>query len=247
LRDALLEFQGEVDQMASDALDTGPSERVAATACDHPFLPLRTGASWSYSGSDGQLTWSVTSAGGSAESASATMEMAAPSVNMTVHWNCSSAGIVSYDFANISALDVGEVATMDIVDSSGTWLPPAGTLAPGSSWSNEYTLVMKLAETGSMGDISAVISESWSVAGEETVSVPAGTFQALRMDGTVTMAISIPMGELPSTTLDIPLGEIPPISINTTYWFAKDVGIVRFTSSSEGFTSQSELTSYSVP
>jgi hypothetical protein len=235
LRDALYEFQGEVDRMAAEVLDTGPSERAAATACDHPYLPLRTGATWTYSGSDGQLTWSISSAGGSPEAGSATMEMAMPSVNMTVHWNCSSAGIVSYDFASIRAAEIGDVATMDIVDNSGTWLPPAERLTPGSSWGNEYTIVMNVPDVAEIGNMSTVISETWSVGGEETVSVPAGTFEAIRIDGTANMTVSTPMGEVPSITMSM------------SYWFARDVGIVRFTNAGEGFSSQSDLTSYSIP
>lgn len=238
LRDALIQAQREVDQMATNALetvDTGPSERAAASACDHPYLPLRTGASWSYAGSDGQLSWSVTSAGGSADAASATMDFTAPSVTMTVHWTCSSAGIVSYDFVSLKTLDLGNVATMDIVDTSGTWLPPAKNLTPGSSWSNEYTMVISVPEAGELGKMSTRVSEAWTVAGLETVSVPAGTFEALRIDGTATMTMSTPMGDMPSTTMSM------------SYWFAKEVGIVRFTNSGEGFSSQSELTSYSVP
>jgi hypothetical protein len=163
------------------------------------------------------------------------MEMAMPSVNMTVHWNCSSAGIVSYDFASIRAAEIGDVATMDIVDNSGTWLPPAERLTPGSSWGNEYTIVMNVPDVAEIGNMSTVISETWSVGGEETVSVPAGTFEAIRIDGTANMTVSTPMGEVPSITMSM------------SYWFARDVGIVRFTNAGEGFSSQSDLTSYSIP
>ena len=238
LRSALRQVQTDVNQEAAEALEeaeAGPTSSVRATACDHPYLPLRTGASWSYAGSDGDLAWSVTSASGSADEASATMDFAAPSVTMTVHWTCGSAGIVSYDLVSLSALDLGNVATMDIVDTSGTWLPPAENLAPGSSWSNEYTMVVSVPDAGDLGDMSTRVSESWTVAGVETVSVPAGTFEALRIDGTATMTMSTPMGDMPA------------IALSMSYWFAKDVGIVRSTHSSEGFSSQSELTSYSVP
>ncbi len=69
LRTALVEIQIEVDRMAVEAFEPRPEPggRTGANACDHPYLPLRSGASWSYDSSEGGLTWNVTSAGGSAE------------------------------------------------------------------------------------------------------------------------------------------------------------------------------------
>jgi hypothetical protein len=235
LREALFRIQAEVDQMVTEAVEAGPSERTAATACDHPYMPLRAGASWSYAGNEGSQTWSITSAGGSANTATATMDIAAPSVNLTIHWTCDPSGINSYDFGNLSVLDFGEVTKMDVVDSSGTWLPSAENLTPGSSWSNEYTTVISVSIEGISVDMTTTTSESWTVTGMETVVVPAGSFDALRINGT-----SI-------TTISGMMVAMPAFSSSESYWFAEGVGIVRYTTQSQDYSGSSELTAYSVP
>ena len=222
--------------MAVEAFEPESGGRAGANACDHPYLPLRSGASWSYDSSEGGMTWNVTSAGGSAESASAAMAFSMAEVTFTVNWTCSSGGITSYDFGNITSSAFGEIVTLDIVNSSGSWLPPAESLVPGYSWSNAYTMVVSSSFEGASVELTTSTSESWSVGGMETISVPAGTFDALRIDGTSTVEMSGFMGIT-----------VPPSTTSQTFWFAEGVGIVRYASSGEGYSGHGDLTGYSVP
>ncbi|MCX6070534.1 MAG: hypothetical protein NTU91_06700 [Chloroflexi bacterium] len=237
LRGALTEIQTEVNHQADEETTESPTPAVAQTACDHPYFPLRTGSSWTYSTPQGDMTWSVGGAGGSNDSAEATMEIAMPEVSMTVHWNCSSAGIVSYDFGTLSVASMGDVASMDVVDSSGVYLPGADLLTPGYSWPNNYTVVMHVSQEGFSADLTMTASETWTAAGIETITVPAGTFEALRVDGTESVTMGGFMG-----------AEDVNVTVSVTHWYAKGVGVVRYTSStSEGSNSGGELTSYTVP
>ncbi len=235
LWEALFSIQAEVDRMVSEPVETGSSERAAATACDHPFMPLRTGASWTFDSNEGPLTWSISSASGSGTTASATMDIAVAGVALTTHWICDTGGIRSYDFGSLSEFQFGEVAQIDVVDSSGTWLPAVENLTPGYSWSNSFTTVISVPAAGISADITTTTSESWTVVGMETVVVPAGSFDALRIDGTS------------DVTMSGMLVGIPGFSSSQSYWFAEGIGIVRFTSSSEGYSSSGELAAYSVP
>jgi len=225
--------------MAAEAFEPRPAPvaRTSEHACDHPYLPLRSGASWSLDSPDGAMIWTVTSAGGSADSASAAMDISVAGVGLTIHWTCTTEGIVSYDFGSISSSDFGGVATLDVVDSSGVWLPAADLLVPGYSWSNDFSTVVTAAAEGTSVELTTATSESWTVIGTETVSVPAGTFEALRIDGTSTTTATM-------SGLPIP---IPETSSNQSFWFAEGVGVVRYTSSSEGSSSNGSLTSYSIP
>jgi hypothetical protein len=235
LRGALTEIQTEVNHQADEETTESPTPAVAQTACDHPYFPLRTGSSWTYSTPQGNMTWSVGSAGGSNDSAEATMEIAMPEVSMTVHWSCSSAGIVSYDFGNLSAAGLGNIVNMDVVDSSGAFLPAADLLAPGYSWPSNYTVVMHVSQEGFAVDWTMVVSETWTATGIESVTVPAGTFEALRVDGNESVSMT-------------GMGQDVNVTVNMTYWYAKGVGVVRYTSTtSEGSSSGGELTSYTVP
>jgi hypothetical protein len=236
LRDILTGIQAEVNRQVTEVTTESPTTAAAESACDHPYFPLRTGSSWTYAMPDGTMTWSVGGASGSNDSAEATMEVALSDVSMAVHWSCSSAGIVSYDFGNLSVASLGEVASMEVVDSSGAWLPAPDLLVPGYSWPNSYTLVMHVSQEGFAADLTMTVSETSTATGIETITVPAGTFEALRVDGTESVSMSGFMGEAVNMTVD------------TTYWYAKGVGVVRYSSSgSEGTGSRGELTSYTVP
>jgi len=237
LRSALTEIQTEVNHQVAEDSTESPTPAVAASACDHPYFPLRTGSSWTYSTPQGNMTWSVGSAGGTNDSAEATMEIAMPEASMTVHWSCGSAGIVSYDFGTLSVASMGDVASMDVVDSSGVYLPAADLLTPGYSWPNNYTVVMHVSQEGFSADLTMTASETWTAAGIETITVPAGTFEALRVDGTESVTMGGFMG-----------AEDVNVTVSVTHWYAKGVGVVRYTpSTSEGSNSGGELTSYTVP
>jgi len=234
LRQQLTLVQTDVNRIADEAL-RGPSPastpRASASSCDHPYFPLRPGSSWTYSTSDGDMSWSVGSAGGS----EAAMTVSASGLTFDTHWTCTSGGIVSYDF-NLSSSDLGGFVTLETTDTSGTWLPAADGLTPGASWSMSYTTHVTTSAEGATFDLRSTTDETFSVAGTETVSVPAGTFEALRIDSSSTSTFS---GDFPVT--------VPASSTAFTYWFAEGVGVVRYTYNSEGFSGGGDLTGYSVP
>ena len=238
LRQQLTTAQTDVNRRAEESFRSASptsAPRAGATACDHPYFPMRSGAAWTYAISEGEMTWSVGGASGSTDSGSATMSISVAGFGFDTHWTCTSGGIVSYDF-NLSSSDLGGVVTVEVTDSSGTWLPAAAEMTPGASWSNSYTTHVTTSAAGASYDVTSTTDETWTVAGTETVSVPAGTFEALRIDGTATYTYSS----------GLPVA-IPPSSSQFTYWFAKDVGIVRYVYSSEGYTGGGDLTGYTVP
>jgi hypothetical protein len=239
LRSALAGIQTEVDRMAEEALAPRPEPGgfTSAHACDHPYFPLRTGATWTYAATDGTLTWNVTSAGGSAESASATMGFSFPGGTTTVHWGCGAEGITSYDFGSFSGAGFDDAISFEIVDASGAWFPDPERMVPGYSWSNEYTMNVASAFEGASFSMSSATSQSWTVTGIETVSFGGEERNALRIDGTSTTT---------TTAADLPI-PIPTMTSSETFWMVEGVGIVRFSTSGEGYSSSGELTSYSIP
>lgn len=238
LRQRLTEVQTEVDRQAAEAFEESAAvtvSRTAETACDHPYLPMRSGASWTFADTQGTLTWTVSDASGSTDSASAVMEIAFPGGSIATHWTCTPAGIVSYDFGSISASGMGAVVALDVTDSSGVTLPPAELLTPGYSWSNSYTTTISAPGVGVAVDMTSTTDESLTVVGTETVSVPAGTFEALRIDGTTVSSFSGMMVAIPGLTS------------NSSYWFVEGIGIVRYAYSGDDFSGGGDLTGYSVP
>lgn len=238
LRQRLTEVQTDVNRRAAETFEEPADVSVthdAETACDHPYLPLRSGASWTFAATEGTLTWSISSAGGSTDSASAVMDVAFPAGSMTTHWTCTPAGIVSYDFGSISAGGIGALVAMDVTETSGVWLPPAELLTPGYSWGISYTTAISAPGIGAAVDMTSTTDETMTVVGTETVSVPAGTFQALRVDSTMVSSISGMMLE------------VPTMASNSTFWYVEGIGIVRYAFSGADYSGGGDLTSYSIP
>jgi hypothetical protein len=165
------------------------------------------------------------------------MEFSVPEVTTTVHWGCGPGGITSYDFGSFSGTGFDDAFSFEVVDSSGAWFPDPDLMVPGYSWSNNYTMNMTTAFEGASFSVSSATSQSWTVTGRETASFGGEERDALRIDGTVTTT---------TTAADLPV-PIPTMTYSETFWMVEGVGIVRFSTSGEGFSSSAELTGYSIP
>jgi hypothetical protein len=208
------------------------------TACDHPYFPVRPGATWTYSTEGGPMTWTVTGVSGDTTSASADMTADfSGQVTSNWHWQCDAGGLVSYEFGNLFGASVGQIASYQLISSSGTFLPPADLLAPGYSWSNIYELEMTITVPGAPEGMSGTIASSvqYTVTGAEPVTVGDQTYDGLQVSqsGTFTMEFQVPGAPTQPTTVEFA----------GTIVFARGVGIVRTTSESGG----TELTSFSIP
>ncbi len=70
------------------------------------------------------------------------------------------------------------------------------------------------------------------------MTVEAGTFDAMRFDCQTVMNISLSMQDNPIETT---------ITINSINWHAENIGLIKTTTTGEGFDSTIELTSYNIP
>jgi hypothetical protein len=231
LERVLAEIQTEVDRIAVESLEAEPVASGSTGGCDHPYLPLRPGATWNYTSTEGGVTWTVTSA----DEGSATMDFSVPGGTFTTHWNCGSGGLSSYDFGSFSSSDLAGLGTLEMVSTSGSWLASADALESGASWSHEFTTNVSASAEGFTVDITATTSEDFTASGVETVTVPAGTFEAIRVDGSATTSVSGGFIDLPAT------------SWSESFWYAPGVGIVKWVHNGEGYTGTGELSSYSIP
>lgn len=208
------------------------------TACDHPYFPVRPGATWTYSTEGGPMTWTVTGVSGDTTSASADMTADfSGQVTANWHWQCDAGGLVSYEFGNLFGASMGQIASYQLISSSGTFLPPADLLVPGYSWNNTYELEMTITVPGAPEGMSGTTASSvqYTVTGAEPVTVGDQTYEGLQVsqNGTFTMEFQLPGAPTQPTTVEFA----------GTIVFARGVGIVRTTSESGG----TELTSFSIP
>lgn len=116
------------------------------TACDHPFLPLRPGATWTYSGGGHTVTWKVTDVAGDQAKASAAMTAEGRGVTSEFVWLCEQ-GVGLRRIHRWQNIDGAGTLNLTLDIAHGSYLPPAGALAPDLAW--EFSA--KYVETGGAG------------------------------------------------------------------------------------------------
>jgi hypothetical protein len=225
LRTVLSSIQRKVDATAG-------SQASGQTACDHPYLPLRAGASWTYAGSDA-YSWTVDSVSGDQQSATAHMTMNISNGSFAMDWNCSPDGILYYSLGSFSSADIPGVVTFQVSSANGVTLPKESILTSGGSWDNSYTISLGVNVPG-LGDTFNTQTSEHSTAGPPmSYTTPAGTFDVIPVTSQGTV----------STT---GLGGFSS-DLTTTIYYAKDIGVVHIESSAAGISVTYDLQSYSVP
>jgi hypothetical protein len=227
---------------------TTPSDTAAMgeTACDHPYFPMRTGATWTYRLSDAGETmtmiWTVTGVTGDRNNAEATIRAEFDGFTTTYTWQCTPEGIVSFDFHAFN-FDEFEFEMEDMSystefsDQSGVTLPAPGQMRQGFSWNNGFTMRTTIAMAGLALTYDFTNSESFTITGEESVTVPAGTFNALVVEMVGNSSASSSM--MPEMNM--------AFGSSGTHWYGRGVGWLRSVTITDGERSTMELVSYSIP
>jgi len=232
IRAQATEDQGEAEEERGSDQPTGGYE--SQTACDHPYFPLRAGASWTYGGGDFGYSWSVASVSGDLSSAAASVVMGFEGGSFTFEWTCDSSGVLFYQFGSFSSEELGGVATFQITSHSGAPLINSEGLESGASWTSDYTLSYEVGVEGFSTAFTNSVQESHSAGSQQSLSTAAGTFQAIPVTTNSTSTTVSDFGTFNS-------------SWTSVCWFGYGVGLLRCESTGEGFSSVTELTSYTIP
>lgn len=156
-----------------------------------------------------------------------------------VNWRCTADGLLATQYNNsMDFTKSGAKATVETVKSEGVSLPSAARWNPGEKWSAKYdiTQTVKMPSGETAGEGGGTVSQSYEVIGIENIKTTAGTFQAIKLKMTLAIDLTIKVKgvSVPAST-----------SLDSTVWFAKDVGMVKSETSMNGQEMASlELTSY---
>jgi hypothetical protein len=145
-----------------------------------------------------------------------------------VVWKCAADGLLTSEF-NLPL----EGFQFETLEASGVTFPPR--LAVGDSWESEFTIAGSMSQEGMQMSISGHSTSGQTVARRESVTVPAGTWDAFVFEGpfTMTMSASVMGMTMP----------IPALESSSTVWLVEGVGMVR--NESEG--SVMELIEFTIP
>ena len=217
---------------------------LASGECANTYFPVKQGATWSYEVTDGSsdtVNYADTISKLSVDGFVLTSEF--DDVTRTQRWSCKTDGLLALDFGGGSAtLAVADLqAVFDTTEVSGITLPQ--DIAPGDTWSQSFTIEGDQTLSGDQtAEVNGSVDYSSTAVEMERVTVPAGTFDALRVDSTTKMDITIKLS-----------GFAVPTTIEGTIvrWYAPDIGYVRSVEASnvlgEEVEVTIELTGYEIP
>jgi hypothetical protein len=199
-------------------------------ACGNPYYPFKPGLVIAYSvspstGAVGDSDYSMRTVSVSGTAATIRIEMAGGGI-AEMEADCQSGSVALKGSSNLGAAMQGMQFKTTVVSSSGTYMP--ANVAAGTTWSNSETVKMEL--TGGpgadMGPITLTTEEQSRAIGEESVTVPAGTYRAMKVELTRTSTSKLDSGFA-----------IPPSTVQSTEWWVKGIGLVKSVTVSEGETS----------
>ena len=221
----------------------GASGTGAQTACDHPYLPLRPGATWTYGGGEDTLVWEVLDVQGDMAAATAILNITIGDVSIDYRWECAAGeGMASFDFASLGSAPAGVELTIEQVSIDGQFLLPAEQLVPGATWTTnmESTISftqeaegMTLEATGDM-----TTEQQNTVVNADPVEFQGQSVAGLRIEqvNNVTMLLSL-MGAAMEQAM----------TITNNHFLGYGIGIVSQTSITDFGTESMDLVSYSIP
>jgi hypothetical protein len=203
--------------------------------CGNVYLPTTEGSKWTYvstsSVSSGKGGRTVTTTKVGKDSFFHDVQLLKPPLHYEVSWQCTAQGLVEYGGGVLTSLNASGKVKIDILKNTGVSLPSSINI--GDTWSQTTEIQMtseSLNGTGRwIGNFKAV--------GPEDVTVPAGTFSAMRIDAT----LKSESDPYPSLNL----------TVEGSSWYGPEVGLIKNAGHIFGetadYTYELDLVSYKIP
>lgn len=219
---------------------------VSGGLCDNELQPVLQGATWTYK-STGSPTgdFTYTDIISEVREAGYTLTTEFTGLTRTQEWECLPEGLRALQLggggasASISTQEM--TSQFKTVEVSGLSLPKS--ITPGIQW--QYSLTMQ-GITAMPGDQQAESQGTFTFdmqeIGTETITVPAGTFEAVKFQSTSTVQV---IAEFQGMQV--------PIVMNgsSVVWYAPGVGYIKSVENSDfggtPYTATTELQSYNIP
>ena len=222
------------------------SAPLAAEAglCNNTYFPIVEGATWTYQSTGGPVGgYGFTDTITSVRTDGFTLTSQFDELTRTQEWGCTSEGLVALQLGGTSAATLNSQemqVNLNVSNVSGISFP--AVIEPGDTWQHALEFTGNMVVGGQEIDANGSAQSSFTAIGMESVTVPAGTFEALkvRVDSTINITGAFQGVSVPLT-----------ISSPYDYWFAPGVGWVKASGTGdvagESFTETIELQLYNIP
>lgn len=213
--------------------------------CDNLLYPVKQNATWTYSNTgapSGDFTYTDTIS--QVRSDGFTLTTTFEGLTRTQDWACETGGLKALEYgggptANITTQDMSfDFNTLEV---TGISLPKE--IVTGMQWL--YSLTFEgdtVMPDGSQTKSSGTFTVTMQQMGNETITVPAGTFETIKFQSNSTINI---IGEFQG--IQVPM----TVTSSTITWFAPNIGQIKSIGNSDfggtPFTLTTELQSYNIP
>ncbi len=230
---------GSAPEATSTPMPT-PTATPTKSACTNPLFPVVKGAQWTYglSGiSSGTFTHSITAV---RPDGFTDQDVFDSGVTRTGQWKCEDGALSAINPAeSLSAMIQWEDFTADYKTTGATGVTLPAVLTPGTAWSQDFTMEGSQSISGQDVPATGKVSYSCIAADTETVLVPAGALEAVRVGCQINGTISVSM-----LGFDVPT-ELTSVA---TIWYARGIGMVKTENEISGIGHSSiQLNSYTIP
>jgi hypothetical protein len=199
----------------------GETAALPTGDCSNAFYPVIEGRTLRYANNIpgfGVTEHAITHSDVTDSSFTATTDLGDGNV-LTQTWTCSGEGLLQPEF---SQLPTGDQVTLTIefVESSGLTIPAADQFQAGTTWTTRYVANATLSDSGAGEMLMEQTTElTHTVIGPETITVPAGEFEAMRVETTGNVIAVTSVGGVAVPPTEIPMSFVS--------WYAENVGLVR--------------------
>lgn len=217
------------------------TEVPSQNACDNPYSPVIVGATWTYD-LKGPIpdtyVHSIVSIDGNTF---VEQDVFGTGVTRQGQWNCENGNLIALNPSDGGSSNVstenGVSVDFQTTELKGITLPSA--INAGDTWSQEIFLQGTQTIEGNTFPASNRTISSCTAIGIESVTVPAGTFDAMKVECLNKIAVSLEMqaGNPSQFTIELV----------ANIWYAPNVGMVKTTNTGSNLDSVIELVSYTIP
>ena len=217
---------------------------AGAGLCANAYYPVREGATWTYA-STGSVAgdYSFTDTITAVREDGFTLTSQFKDLTRTQEWACKPEGLVALQLGGTSAATLNTdnmQASFDVNNVNGVTYP--AEIKPGDTWQHTLEFTAKMTVAGQGMDATGDAKSNFQAVGVESVTVPAGTFDALKVHIDTTININ---GNFNGVSFPV------TVSSPYDYWFVQGVGWVKASGtgnvSGQSFSETIELQSYNIP
>ena len=171
--------------------------------CANAYYPVREGATWNYQSTGSPAgEYGFTDTITSVREDAFTLTSQFGDLTRTQEWACKPEGLVALQLGGPSAATLNSQdmqLNLEVKNVSGVTFP--STIAPGQQWQHNLDFEGKMDTAGQEGAATGNAQSSFNAVGNESVTVPAGTFDALKIqiDSTLNINVSFQGVSLPVT------------------------------------------------